>query len=119
MASEQGKGPTAQDVRMVLHYRDDGPSGPCGQMTSITSPWSRLYTYKSEDDAMAFMRYLEGHPAGFGRRRPRIEAWWYDEHVLEGPVVPEDMRTTQHANASRPEGAPNPAPTPAQSRGTE
>jgi hypothetical protein len=79
-------------LTMVLHYRDDGPSGPCGQTVSTTAPWSRLYHYENEDDAVAFMRYVRDNPLKLGRRNPRIESWWHAEHVYEGPVVPEAER---------------------------
>lgn len=77
---------------MVLHYRDDGPSGPCGQCTSITAPWSRLYVYDNENDAVAYMRFLKDRTEHAGRRRPRIEAFWYDEEYCPGPIVPEAER---------------------------
>lgn len=77
---------------IVLHYRDDGPSGPCGQTVSVTSPWSRLYRYEREEDALAFMRFVRDHPARIGRRNPRVENWWHEEHVVKGPIIPEAER---------------------------
>lgn len=79
-------------MSITLHYRDDGPSGPCGQSMSITAPWSRLYTYENEDDAHAYVAFLSCRTEHAGRRRPRIEAHWYDEHIRTGPVVPEAER---------------------------
>jgi hypothetical protein len=80
-------------VKAYLHYRDDGPGGPCGQTMSVTSPWSRLYVYDGENaeaDARALIVYLQERRAGFGRRNARIEAFWFEEdgNVLAGPVVP-------------------------------
>ena len=84
--------PQSAHCSMVLHYKDDGPSGPCGQTVSVTSPWSRLYRYEREEDAVAFIRYLKAHPLDFGRRNPRIEAWWQEEQIEDGPIVPEAQR---------------------------
>ena len=81
------------EAAIVLHYRDDGPSGPCGQSTFYTSPWSRLYFYDNEDDATAYMRFLKAQPGSFaGRLRPRVEQYWFGEHVESGPIVPEGER---------------------------
>lgn len=87
-----------QPGRAFIRYRDDGPSGPCGQTTSTTSPWDRLYVYegeRAERDAEAFMRWLVQNQHAHGRRNPRIDGWWYEDDglsVLEGPVVPEAER---------------------------
>ncbi len=76
-------------VCVYVHYRDDGPSGPCGQLVSITSPWSKLYRYEGDDayrDARAFMVWVAEHPVGSGRRNPRVEAFFYEAEDGPAPV---------------------------------
>jgi hypothetical protein len=85
---------TDSDQTVVLHYKDDGPSGPCGQCMSVTAPWDRLYTYEGADaerDATAYMRFLAQRRSFAGRRNPRIENYWLDG-MEPGPIVPEDER---------------------------
>ena len=79
------------EPRAYAHYRDDGPSGPCGQSMSITAPWSRLFVWEGENaerDAEEFMRRLRNEPTVMGRRNARVEAWWFeaDGNVLDGPT---------------------------------
>ncbi len=81
--------------RVALHYQDDGPSGPCGQTMSVTSPWSRIYIYEgptAEVDADAFRSYLQVNQ--IGRRNARVTAMWCeaDGPSFEGPLVPAGQR---------------------------
>lgn len=78
------------DAKVYLHYRDDGPNGPCGQAMSTTMPWSRLLIYEGPDaerDATTYARHLDAH--NVGRLNARIEEWWLeiDGHVRPGPIL--------------------------------
>ena len=59
-----------------VHYKDDGPSGPCGQDIRSTSPKNRLYVFR--DRAAAEPMILRVNERKTGGRNPRIENSWDD-----------------------------------------
>lgn len=68
-------------MKVYLRYQDDGPSGFCGQTTSVTSPWDQLHIFPDYDSAREYMRQLEQWPPG--RKNPRVTAIWQEESGLE------------------------------------
>ena len=56
-------------------YQDDGPRGFCGQSTSTTCKWRRLYRLKDYDTFRWFRDFVE---ATTSRTNPRITAIFDD-----------------------------------------
>lgn len=53
---------------------DKGPSGPCGQITSVTSPRKDLYIFDDEESARLFITKVE--KCGMGKVTPKIIGFW-------------------------------------------
>ena len=58
----------------AITYQDDGPSGLCSQVCSITKPWRRLYLFDSEDK---FREYLNNIDKIKSRKNPQITGIYY------------------------------------------
>jgi hypothetical protein len=56
--------------KWAVVYNDDGPSGPCGQEMSITSPWTNVWLFDSEEAAWEFAS--KTNLCNGGRRRQRV-----------------------------------------------
>ena len=59
-------------------YEDDGPSGMCGQSTLTTSPWKRLYLFKSESKMRKFLQQIESSK---GRMNSRVSYVFYSDEM--------------------------------------
>lgn len=68
-----------------IGYEDDGPSGPCGQCTSITSKWRKLYIFTDYQKAKDFIDSVNSRK--MCRIRPRIVGFWGDSKLQEEQVV--------------------------------
>ena len=51
-------------------YKDDGPSGICGQSCSITSPWTHLYLFSNYKAVKDFIDKIKNQT---GRKNARVE----------------------------------------------
>jgi hypothetical protein len=65
-------------MKVYIRYQDDGPSGPCGQLTS-TNPWDQLHVFPDYEQARMFMHQVENHTVG--RKNPRITGVWQEEEI--------------------------------------
>lgn len=72
-------------------YEDKGPSGPCGQITSVTSPWQKLYVFTNEAKARELIKKITENPFNSGRLYPKITGYWSDvyESVIWDSTKPE------------------------------
>ena len=59
-------------------YEDKGPSRPCGQVTSVTQPWHKLYIFTDEAKTRDFINKVTENPFKLGRIRPKIIGYWSD-----------------------------------------
>ena len=59
-------------------YEDNGPSEPCGQATSTTKPWRKLYIFTDEAKSRDFIDKITENPFKTGRIRPKIIGYWSD-----------------------------------------
>ena len=69
--------------KCYVAYEDKGPSGPCGQTTSVTRNHNDLYIFDDEESARAFIsRVTEPQKS---RVMPKITGFWSEdmENVLE------------------------------------
>jgi len=64
------------DIRYYVAYEDDGFSGPCGQITSVTSHRRQLHIFKSEKAAQEFIEKIRLGALHAGRTRSRIVGYW-------------------------------------------
>jgi hypothetical protein len=74
------------------NYRDDGPSGPCGQSMAITSPWNQLFIFPDRASYIAW-EHGELEKRRNHRKNARIDAVWIDDPEMyagmagEGDVI--------------------------------
>ena len=61
-----------------IAYEDEGPSRPCGQVTSVTMPWRKLYVFTDETKSRDFIKNITENPFSLGRIRPKIKGYWSD-----------------------------------------
>jgi len=59
-------------------YADDGPNGICGQSCSVTTPWRRLYLFRSEHGLREFCDKVQAVRA---RKNSRIEYVFYPQPI--------------------------------------
>ena len=65
--------------KCYVAYEDRGPSGPCGQITSVTRTHNDLYIFDDETSARLFVDKVEKcRPTS--RLSPRITGFWSEEH---------------------------------------
>jgi len=62
-------------MKIYIRYQDDGPSGPCGQATSTTSPWDILHIFKDQKSYRKFTKLVESMT---WRKNSRITAIWHE-----------------------------------------
>ena len=69
-------------------YEDKGPSGPCGQITSVTSPWRKLYVFTDEAKSRELVKKVTENPFNSGRLYPKIIGYWsdIDESVIRDSI---------------------------------
>ena len=70
-------------TRVFVRYVDDGPKGMCGQVTSITIPWDRIYIFPDYDTAYRFIRDCYEIGEGQGRKNPKIAQIWEEKSGTE------------------------------------
>ncbi len=64
------------ELLYAVVYKDDGPSGICGQSCSITTPWVRLYLLSSYEAVKVFTEKLSPNN---GRKNSRVEYIFYPQ----------------------------------------
>lgn len=62
--------------KYYIAYEDKGPSGPCGQVTSITRTRNDLYVFDDEESARTFISKARPNP---NRIMPKITGFWSEE----------------------------------------
>ena len=63
-------------MKTYIRYKDDGPSGICGQACSITNPWDKLDIFENYDEARKFMKNIKNFESH--RKNPRIDYYWQE-----------------------------------------
>ena len=63
--------------KCYVAYEDKGPSGPCGQVTSVTRTHNDLYIFDDEESARAFISKVKG-PKRI-RIMPKITGFWSED----------------------------------------
>lgn len=69
-----------------VNYRDDGPSGPCGQSMATTSPWNQLYIFPDRASYIAW-EHGELEERHTHRKNARIDAVWIDDPEMYAGMV--------------------------------
>ena len=69
--------------KWYVAYEDKGPSGPCGQITSVTRSHHDLYIFDDEESARAFITKVTGFNTS--RIMPKITGFWSEDmrNVIE------------------------------------
>jgi len=62
--------------KYFVHYKDDGPSGVCGQSMSITMPWDKLYLIKVDENGLSLEMIIAKLKTNGRRKAARIEGIW-------------------------------------------
>ena len=73
---------------VVLVYLDDGPSGPCGQSMSITSPHTRVHIFEDEDALREWSKDKDLGP-NKARRKSQIRVCGLPDEICNTVVVHE------------------------------
>ena len=61
---------TTESATWHILYRDEGPTGACGQSCSTTSPWGQLYRFRgTHEECMDRISKIKDR----GRKNPTIE----------------------------------------------
>lgn len=70
--------------KWYVAYEDKGPSGPCGQITSVTRTHNDLYIFDDEESARAFISKIENRRGS--RIMAKITGAWSEDtgNVFEG-----------------------------------
>lgn len=63
--------------KCYVAYEDKGPSGPCGQITSVTRTHNDLYIFDDEESAKAFIS--KARPSA-SRVMPKIIGFWSKDY---------------------------------------
>jgi len=71
------------NVNWLIYYRDEGPSGPCGQAVSVTRPWRRLYRFEGTRREMADKVDVAIEETRRHRKRPSFEFFVDDPQAAE------------------------------------
>ena len=76
---------TSIDEIIILAYEDQGPSGACGQVMSVTAPWHQLLIFFDFEEAKEFQENIYKHNPH--RINPRIVDSYYgrDIKVMKKP----------------------------------
>ncbi|MCK5608343.1 hypothetical protein KAR91_41055 [Candidatus Pacearchaeota archaeon] len=61
--------------KYYVAYEDKGPSGPCGQVTSVTRCHSDLYVFDDEESARSFIKKVDERIIR-SRIMPKITGFW-------------------------------------------
>jgi hypothetical protein len=61
--------------KYYVAYEDKGPSGPCGQATSVTRTHNDLYVFDDEESARLLIEKVNGKVSS-SRIRPRVIGFW-------------------------------------------
>lgn len=64
---------------IYLAYKDNGPSGPCGQSMNTTSNWQRLYRFNTYSEFQKFIEKVDTNPNKCGRKRAEFFGPWTDD----------------------------------------
>lgn len=64
--------------KYYVAYEDKGPSGPCGQVTSVTRIHNDLYVFDDEESARLFIEKVNGKISS-SRIRSRIIGFWSED----------------------------------------
>lgn len=65
-------------AKYYVAYEDKGPSGPCGQVTSVTRTHNDLYIFDDEEIARLFIEKIRSRGSG-SRIMSKIIGFWSED----------------------------------------